>query len=356
VNREACELILEEVCVRVGDFSLDRVSFRVSAGSRLVLVGPPGCGKTVTGETICGLRHPSAGRLLLGARDITHMDPARRHVGYVPQDYVLLPHRDVAGNLALGLEARGWSRARRGRRVAELAEQLGIAHLLKRRVRGLSGGEQQRVALGRALAFAPELLVLDEPLSALDENTRDDLLGLLTHIQRTEGVTTVHVCHSFEEMMLAGETLAVMRAGRVEQTGAREEVLRRPRTRFVAEFLRARNILPAEARSAGETSELRIGPVRLVVAEQAQGKVWVVVRPEDITVVPVDAGPHGRITGVADLGRTVRVEIQAGPTWQASVGKSKWAHLHLSVGDGVRLDVPPEAVHVVEPDDEADSA
>jgi len=353
MKRDANELVLEEVCVRMGGFSLDRVSFTIPPGVHFVLVGPPGSGKTVTAETICGLNTVRSGRVLLAGKDLTALDPGRRSIGYVPQDYALLPQRDVQGNLALGLEARGLARSERRRRVAEVAGQLGIAHLLTRRVPGLSGGEKQRVAFARALAFTPDLLVLDEPVSALDANTRDTLLELLNHIQRDEGITTLHICHNFEEMMTAADVVGVISGGRIEQVGPRDEVVRRPATPFVAEFLQARNIFPVDVRPAGTVSELRIGPVTLTVPRRIEHPVFAVVRPENVMLVPGSSRNAGRVTSVTDVGRTVELDVEAGPTWHASMGKGDFLRTRLTVGDAVGIEVPPEAVHVIRADDVA---
>ncbi len=343
----AAELAVEDLRMRLGSFLLDGVSFTVPARSYCVLVGAPGSGKTVIAEIICGLNRPAAGRVVLGGEDITRLDPSRRQIGYVPQDYALLPQRSVEGNLSLGREARRWSRARRRGRVVEIAEELGIAHLLARQVRGLSGGEKQRVALGRALVFSPRLLVLDEPVSALDENTRNALLKLLKETQRSQDVTTLHICHNFDEMMRVAEVVGVMRAGRIEQTGPRDEVLNRPKTPFVAEFLQAGNILPGRARTTGEGSEITVGQLKLTVPGRFEGEVLVVVRPEHIALASPDDETTGKITSITDRGKTVHLEVEAGPAWEVVMGKSEFTRRRLTVGDAVRLEIPSDTVHVI---------
>ncbi len=346
MTREPVGLVVEDLRAEAGSFALRGVSFSAPAGSHFVLVGPPGSGKPVTAETICGLKRPRSGRVLLGERELTGLDPGRRGIGYVPQDYALLPQRGVAGNIALALEARHAPPAERRRRVEDLAARLGIAHLLGRDVRNLSGGEKQRVALGRALAASPQLLVLDEPVSALDETTRDNLLELLEHIQREERLTTLHICHNFEEMMRSADVVGVMCDGAIVQWGPRDEVIRRPATRFVAEFTRTRNVFDAEARPHGDGSLLTVAPVVVTVPRPVAGPVVLAVRPEDVRLSPDPAGP-GRVLCIHDLGRTVEIEVQAGETWHVSMGRSDFARVRLTVGDTVALDIPPHAVHVI---------
>jgi len=178
-----------------GTFALGELTFTVPGGSYAVLMGRTGSGKTTLLEAICGLNRPRSGRLILSGRDVTTLSPAARHIGFVPQDAVLFPTLTVAEHLAYALRVRRWGRSAREARVGELAESLGLGHLLARRPEGLSGGERQRVALGRALAFRPEILCLDEPLSALDDQTRAGLIDLLRRVHARTGVTVLHVTH-----------------------------------------------------------------------------------------------------------------------------------------------------------------
>jgi len=190
---------LQGVTIKAGGFTLHEISFRVESGEYAVLMGPTGQGKTTILEAICGLRQLTGGKIILKDRDVTRLTPAERAIGYVPQDLVLFPTMTVRQQLEFALDVRGVDRATRNRRVDELAEMLGITYLLTRKINGLSGGESQRVALGRALSFEPNVLLLDEPLSALDESTRLAMHELLRSVQRKTGVTTLHVTHNREE-------------------------------------------------------------------------------------------------------------------------------------------------------------
>lgn len=206
-------IALDDLALRVGSFSLDRVCLHVPTGSYGVLMGQTGCGKSTLLEAVCGLRHVTAGRVRLLDRDVTRLPPADRQVGYVPQDLALFPTLDVREHLAFALRVRRWAEPAIADRVRQLADLLAIGHLLDRRPHGLSGGEAQRVALGRALAFAPKILLLDEPLSALDEATRDVMTDLLRDVHKQTGVTVLHVTHSRTEARRLADRLFVLDAG-----------------------------------------------------------------------------------------------------------------------------------------------
>jgi len=206
---------LDSISVRAGAFALNGVSFTVESGAYGVLMGRTGCGKTTLLEAIAGLRPVSGGRVLLDGADVTGTEAAARGIGYVPQDLALFPTMTVHGHLSFALKVRGWDSQAIAARVREMAELLGIAGLLDRKPQGLSGGEQQRVALGRALSFRPRLLLLDEPLSALDEQTRRQMYDVLKRVQRHEHVTALHVTHSAEEAKALADKVMRLEDGAV---------------------------------------------------------------------------------------------------------------------------------------------
>jgi ABC-type sugar transport system ATPase subunit len=206
---------LDKVAIRSGTFALAGIHLTVPPGAYAVLMGGTGQGKTTILEAICGLRHVTSGRVILDGADVTRLKPANRGVGYLPQDLGLFPTMTVRGHLEFALRVRRAPRALIDDRVAELSQLLGIEPLLSRYIGRLSGGEAQRVALGRALAFRPKVLLFDEPLNALDEATRDRLIELLRKIQRQTGMTTLHVTHSRAEARLLADQLFVLRDGQV---------------------------------------------------------------------------------------------------------------------------------------------
>lgn len=208
---------IDKLAVRSGEFQATDLSLQVESGRYGVLMGKTGCGKTTLLEAICGLRKIVAGTIRLCGRDVTRLRPAERQVGYVPQDLALFPTMTVRSHLAFALEVRGMTPGEVARRTTETADMLGIAHLLDRKPLGLSGGEAQRVALGRALSFQPRVLLLDEPLSALDEDTRQEMYVLLRDLQRRTEVTTLHVTHSRTEAQALADRLFRLEGGRVQE-------------------------------------------------------------------------------------------------------------------------------------------
>lgn len=210
---------VNQLCLSAGSFLLDNVTFSVAAGQYAVLMGKTGCGKTTLVEGLCGLRPARAGQVRLLGRDVTRLKPAERGIGFVPQDRALFPGMSVWDHLAFAMVVRRWDKRVISERVGELADLLGLGRLLDRVPAGLSGGEAQRVALGRALAAQPQVLLLDEPLSALDEPTRLDMCRLLATLRERTGVTTIHVTHNLHEARQLADRLFLLRDGVLQESG-----------------------------------------------------------------------------------------------------------------------------------------
>jgi len=312
--------------VELEEFRLCDVNLDIAAGEYFVVLGPTGAGKTVLLETIAGLHRPFRGRILLAGEDITHAPPERRGIGFVYQDYALFPHLSVAENIAFGLRLRGMGRGEIEGRVAAIGRLLGIEHLLHRMPGTLSGGEAQRVALARALVIEPRLLLLDEPLSALDPETREALQRELGRVHRELGTTTIHVTHDFEEAVALGDRIAVLREdrldeglreGRIIQVGRPEEIFRRPANEFVARFVGVRNIFRGEAHPAEDGYKLvTVNGLEIAAVTELEGSVHVSIRPEDILLSrePLLSSARnafrGRIVGISDRGTIVYVTVR----------------------------------------------
>ena len=211
---------LEEVTIRQDDFALEMLNLSIPAGEYAVLMGPTGCGKTTVMETICGLRRTSSGTISVDGRNVTHCDPAARGIGYVPQDQILFPTMRIDKQIGYGLLVRKAGKENVRKRVAELAQLVEIEHLLNRFPGGLSGGEKQRIALARALSFRPRLLCLDEPLSALDDETRKRIAGLLKTIHEQEAVTVLHITHNSQDALKIGTKVFVFDDGKIIESKA----------------------------------------------------------------------------------------------------------------------------------------
>jgi len=345
-------LRIEQLEAEAGEFRLRGIDLVAEEGSYGVLLGPPGSGKSVLVETICGLREATAGRILIAGKDATDDDPRDRLVGYVPQDYLLFPTKSVVDNIIFGLRSRHIAREKALREIEWVIDFLHIDHLLDRWPRTLSGGEQQRVALARALAIKPKILLLDEPVSALDEGLRERVCRELRRCQRELGITTIHISHNLEEALAVSDWAAVLDHGELLQVGPMGELLRRPRTEKVARFLRAENIFEADAAPAGDSaSALTFAGHTIRVAERRSGQVRFMIRPELVRVCPADTGQENairaRLTDAADRGVYQRLELDVGAAIVAFVMPSPDTP-ELEVGQDYDIVLPSDAVHVLD--------
>ena len=315
-------LALEAIAKRYGTTTaVEHVDLAVAEGEFVALLGPSGCGKTTTLRMVAGFIAPSEGRVRIAGRDVTASAPHARDTGMVFQSYALFPHMTVAQNVGFGLEMRKVGRAERETRVTEALRLVRLEGLADRLPRQLSGGQQQRVALARALALKPQVLLLDEPLSALDAKIRVSLREEIRSLQRQLGITTIFVTHDQEEALSMSDRIVVMNEGRAEQIGTPFEIYNYPRTRFVASFVGTLNLLPAKVLDAA-AGTLEIGGQTVFAAKGIAGAKagdlrTVALRPE---AVALGAGAPGRnvlagqIEDVGFLGSVVRIRIRAGGT------------------------------------------
>jgi putative spermidine/putrescine transport system ATP-binding protein len=295
----------ERVVKRYGTMgALEALDLDIADGEFVSLLGPSGCGKTTALRILAGLTEPTEGRVRFDGRDIVDLPPERRNIGMVFQDYALFPHMTVAENVGFGLREHRQSRARIAARVAELLALIKLPDLGQRYPSQLSGGQQQRVALARALAVGPRVLLMDEPLGALDLKLREAMQSEIQRIQRTLGVTTLYVTHDQSEAIALSDRIAVMRAGRIVQIGTPKEIYLRPRTRFVAQFVGRINL--AAARLVGRDAEQLVlelagarvaAPADSMVAGASAGTLSVAVRPEALSIASADAIGRNRVPG-----------------------------------------------------------
>jgi len=294
--------------------ALDDVSLEVADGSFMVLLGPSGCGKTTLLRCIAGLETPDAGEILLRGERIDHVPVWKRRVNTVFQSYALFPHMTVAQNIAFGLQMDKVGKADIERKVGESLEMVRLSGLGSRKPAQLSGGQQQRVALARALAKDPEVLLLDEPLSALDLKLRRGMQTELKRLQRETSITFVLVTHDQGEAMAMGDQVAVFNSGRIVQLGNPEEVYLRPRTAFVADFIGEANLVAAH-RDSGSLTIDGLGVIDTMTLANPEapetGAITVAIRPENITLTETADGA-GIVTDVTFVGGDVHVDVELG--------------------------------------------
>jgi len=336
--------------------AVDDVSLSIRAGEFFSLLGPSGCGKTTTLRLIGGFELPTGGRVELRGQDITLDPPDKRPVNMVFQSYALFPHLDVAGNIAFGMKRRNVESAEIRRRTTEVLELVHLSGYERRRTHELSGGQQQRVALARALVNRPNVLLLDEPLGALDLKLRKQLQVELKRIQMDVGITFVYVTHDQEEALTMSDRIAVMHRGKVEQVGAPEDLYDRPTTPFVADFIGTTNLLSGtvEGLAAGiATVRLDSGDLCQIVAtgRRAGQAIQLSVRPEAIAIEPgngrdqaSDGRLQARVEQMAYLGSAVQYHVRTDGGLALSVLAGKNGSRY-GAGDFVELTwVPAEAL------------
>jgi len=329
----------------LGEFQLHDVNLSVRKGEYLAILGPTGAGKTVLVEYVAGIFKPDKGSIMVDGEDITSLYPEERNIGYVPQDYALFPNLTVEKNIAYGLEARRMPSEQVNAVVSEMISQLKIEYIRHRMPLNLSGGEKQRVALGRALATKPRLLLLDEPLSALDENLRTEMARELRRLQRDVNGTFIHVCHNFEEASDVADMIAIMNEGSIVQTGTLKQVMDAPKNEFLARFVKSQNIFSGIANGSG----LKIGETALVKKNICEGDVIVAIRPESIKISGENNQKGENLFSgtvensllkpyfsevVVDIGIPLIIYTMKGETFNR--------------GDKVNVRIPPEKIVVIE--------
>ncbi len=272
---------IEDLFIDLGDFKLENINLEIQEGEYFSILGPTGCGKTVLLKCIAGIYKPSKGRILINNEDVTKLPPEKRRVGYVPQDYKLFPHLSVKGNIAFGL--KHLKNVNIEEEVESLLKLVGLTTLSKRCIKCLSGGEKQRVALARAIATHPRVLLLDEPLSALDRGTRKTLQRELKRIHEEIRITVVHVTHDFREALNLADRVAVMNNGRIIQIDYPKNLFKKPGSLFVAKFIGAENLFEGTATPlTTKLSEITLNGIKLFARRYINGKVYVYINPEEI--------------------------------------------------------------------------
>ena len=348
----ASDVRLESVVKRFdGVTAVDGISLEIPSGSFFALLGPSGCGKTTTLRMIGGFEEPDEGSIFLGDRDVVGLPPHKRDVNTVFQSYALFPHLTVFENIAFGLRRQGVEGAEVRRRAEETMELVDVGALGKRKPRQLSGGQQQRVALARALVNRPRVLLLDEPLGALDLKLRKQLQLELKRVQHEVGITFVHVTHDQEEAMTMADTIAVMHGGRVEQLGEPAELYERPSTEFVAGFLGVSNLLRGTV-IAPDRIRIEAGVELTVALSGRTGTVAAGVRPEKLRLGPPRDGENslsGTVKETAYVGVATQYIVSTGAGDLVVYAQNTDGSRPLAPGSAALLSWSPESTFVIDP-------
>jgi spermidine/putrescine transport system ATP-binding protein len=351
------EIRLEELVKSFGDVNaVDGIDVHMPPGEFFTMVGPSGCGKTTTLRMIAGFERPTSGRILLDGEDVAQTPPHRRNVNTVFQSYALFPHLNVADNVAFGLKYKKVTKGERAKMVAEALSLVQLTGFEKRKPGQMSGGQQQRVALARALVLRPRVLLLDEPLGALDARLRKDLQVELKTLQESLGITFVFVTHDQEEALTMSDRLAVMNGGRVEQSGPPQEMYEEPATLFVADFLGVSNLVGAEATGRdGAACVLSVGDRRLLASQGdlgCRGPVKAMIRPERVRIEPQGTEGPNRLPGLVEhlvfLGsfREVRVRLLGGAL-VTGIQPNDGTESTYPQGSSVTVHLPAESLRVL---------
>jgi putative spermidine/putrescine transport system ATP-binding protein len=330
-----------------GTRALHPVDLAIAAGETIVLLGPSGCGKTTKLRIIAGLESPDeGGRVLFGGDDVTAVPIEKRNVGMVFQSYALFPNMTVAGNIEYGLKVRGMAAADRAARVGEMLSMMRIEPLARRRIDQLSGGQRQRVALARAIAPRPRVLLLDEPLTALDAKLREDLRGEIDRLLRSLAITSVYVTHDQAEAMALGDRIAVMSHGRIAQIGTPQDIYFAPADAFVADFIGTMN----RVRGSAADGRLRFdaGWLPLPTGARPGDATDVMFRPEDVHLVePASAQFAGKVLSSFFLGDHTRLTLDVGG--ETPLVARVQQRRRFAVGDTVHCAVDAPAVLALRP-------
>jgi molybdate transport system ATP-binding protein/molybdate/tungstate transport system ATP-binding protein len=349
---------LDHVSIGAGGFTLSDISLTVPSGGYGVVIGPTGSGKTTLLEAVAGHHRVRSGRITVANRDVTSLRPEARGTGMVYQQYHLFPHRTVRQNIAYGLAHQHLSEHQRDARVNELAALLDLDPLLTRSIVGLSGGEQQRIAVARALAPRPRVLLLDEPFAAVDPGTRRRLRDRLREIHLREGVTTLHVTHDFEEALHLADSVAVLSSGKLLQQGTPDQVFRHPGSPEVAEFVGAGTVLTGRVTRQADgvdrpfPARFECAGLSLEVIAERTGAAHALVRAEDVTLsrgAPSDSARNHLAAVVRRLERSgpvTRVHLDVGRPLTALVTSQSIDQMALAPGDPVIAAIKATAVHL----------
>lgn len=343
---------LKNISKKMGDFKLENFNLDIFKNEYFVLLGPTGAGKTVILEIISGMYKPDLGEVWLNNKNVTKAVPEARHIGFVYQDYMLFSNLDVKGNIIFPLTIKKEAVDTINGKLQRMTELLNISGLLKRHTSTLSGGEQQRVALARALINEPEVLLLDEPLSALDPRSKEMFQQELKGIHQKTKTTVIHITHDFNEAFLLADRIGIMQSGKLIEVGASEELFKRPKSSFVAEFLGMENIYHGIISEKENGGIVNIGSIEISGVTSLKGKVNVAIRPEDIIISKetfhssARNALQGKIISMVPQGLMVKLKLDVGIPLSVVLTEKSREDLNIKAGDQVTAIFKSTAVHI----------
>jgi len=346
---------IEKLSKKWENFSIRNINLQINGGEYFVILGPTGAGKTLLLELIAGFHKPDSGKILINRVNVTSFPPERRRLGYVPQNYMLFSHMTVEENVEFGLKMRNVPMTERKRSVNEILELLGLTNLRRRLPGTLSGGERQKTALARALVTKPKILLLDEPLSALDTNTQKMLRGELKNLHKKLRITTVHITHNHFEAHALADRLAVMKDGTIIQVGTPDEVFRKPKEDFVARFVGFENLFKGKIIENREgIASIDVEGVKIEAVSTRTDKCIVGIRPDDIIVskIPLKSSMRnvlkGKISDYIDMGSLVNLIIEVNMVpFVVLITKRSFVEMGLRRGKEIYIAFKASAVHII---------
>ena len=344
---------IKNLSVKLGKFLMKDMSFDVQDGEYFVLLGPTGSGKTVLLESIAGLKPIESGQIRINGRDVTSLNLEKRKIGFAYQDYAVYRHLSVRDNISFGLQWRIKTRKEIAKAVDQVVELLGIEDLLEKRPWSLSGGESQKIALARAVAIKPDLLLLDEPLSAIDPETQETFERELKELHNRLRLTTIHVTHDFEEAIALGDRIAVLGEGSIFQIGSSEQIFRHPNSEFVARFVKTRNIFEGEVQdSPGGQGFFCVDGIKLAVTTAQRGRRHASIRPEDIMISrePLHSNGfnslEGTISRITSRGSVAYLTVNVPPEFTCLVIPRSLEEMELRENERVFITFKSSAVNI----------
>lgn len=344
---------INNLCRKFGDFLLNNINLKVEEGEYFVVLGPTGAGKTCLLETIAGIYGPDQGEIWLNGKEISKLPPEARNIGFVFQENALFPHLRVVDNIKYGLKLKKLSSREIEKKVGNILELLHLVQVKDAYPHSLSGGEKQRVALARALVLAPQILLLDEPLSAVHPNLKEKLQEELRRIHQELQITTIHVTHDFDAAISLADQIGIMDQGRIVQVGVPEKVFQKPNSEFVAQFVGCENLYKGDLVREDGLMRFKTKNLSFQVTAQREGQAYASLRPEDIIISknPLMSTSArncipGKIISFTEKGSLVKVVVDTGETFKITITKKSLEELELKIGETIYLVFKVVAVHV----------